>query len=107
MEVGELHLGDGTEAPDRRADRDPHDARLGDGRVDDAVRPELLDEAVRDAEHPAADANVLAEEDEALVAAELLEQRVVHRLDVRLDGHRRTGGAIGGKSCGRRSRMIA
>ncbi len=105
-EIGELHLGDGQKATERGADRDADDARFRDRRVDDPIRAEFLDEPIRHPEHPAAHADVLAQEDQALVATELALQRVVDRLDVRLD-HERPQSMIGGTSLGRRSRMIA
>ena len=46
-------------------------------------------------------------QDVALVAAELGEQRVVHRLDVALLGHDSNSRSSGGKRSGRRSRWIA
>jgi len=105
-EIGELHLGDRAQPADRRADRDADDARLRHRRVDHAIRAEFLDEAIGDAEHPAPHPDVFAEEDAALVATEFLEERVVYCLHVRLD-HERPQGMSGGKSFGRRSRMIA
>ncbi len=105
-EVRELHLGDRDESRDRRADRDADDVGLRERHVDDPIGPELLDEPVGHAEHPAAHADVLAEDDDPLVAPELVPKGVVDRLHVALLGHapprRRSG-----KSCGRRSRMIA
>ena len=105
-EVRELHLGDGQEAAQRGADGNTDDARFRDGRVDDPIGAELFDEAVGHAEDAAAHADILAEEDEPLVAAELALERVVDRLDIRLD-HDLPRGMIGGKSSGRRSRMMA
>ncbi len=65
--------------------------------------PTMLDSATGVA---AAHADVLTQEDEPLVAPELALERVVNGLDVRLD-HDLPRGMIGGKSSGRRSRMIA
>ena len=59
-EVGEAHLDDRPRAHHGGADRGAHDAGLRDRRVGDALRPELLDEALVLAEHAAA-AEVLAD----------------------------------------------
>src|SRR5688500_2935648 len=72
-EVRELHLGDRTQPADRGPDRDPHDRRLRERRVDDPSGPELVDEALAHAEHAAARADVFAEQDVSLVPPELLE----------------------------------
>ena len=80
-EVGELHLGHGrmpfTAAPMASA----RDKRLGQRGVDHAVGAELLEEAVSHAEHTAARAHVLAEDEHALVALHLLAQAVADCLD--------------------------
>src|SRR5687768_7819910 len=83
-EVRELHLGDGTQPADRRADRNADDRGFSERRVDDAAGPELVDEPLAHAEHAAARADVFAQQDVPLVLPELLEERVMDRLDVRL-----------------------
>ena len=70
-------------APEQRAD----DRRLRERRVDDAPRPELLLEAERHLERAAVDADVLADDEHALVALHLLAQTVGDRLEIRLLGH--------------------
>ena len=81
-EVGELHLGDGAQAHDRRAGRAADDRGLGERGVDDAPRAELLLEAERDLERAAVDADVLADEEDALVAPHLGAQAVGNRLQI-------------------------
>ncbi len=80
-EVAELDLGDGDEAVEGHADRRADDTAFGEGRVDDAVVAELVEEALGDAEDAADLADVLAEDDDAGVAAHLETERVVDGLD--------------------------
>ncbi len=68
-EVGELELDDRPLAHPGRADGGADEALLGDRRVDHALVAELLEEALRDAERPAEVADVLAEQEDALVLA--------------------------------------
>src|SRR4051794_24505292 len=74
-EAQELQLGDGHEAAAGQADRRPDDGRLRERHVYDPVRAEARLQAVRGAEDAAVDADVLAEQDDALVALELGGQR--------------------------------
>src|SRR5205823_4294983 len=83
-EVGELHLGDGAHAHDRRAGAAADDRGLRERRVDHAPGPELLLEAERYLEGAAVDADVLADHEDALVAAHLLTEAVRDRLQVGL-----------------------
>ena len=65
------------------ADRGAGDRLLADRRVDDAVVAELLDQAEVDAEgtaEAALDADVLADQEHALVGAHLLGDRLAQRL---------------------------
>ena len=87
-EVGELHLGDRPQPHHRRAGRAAHDRGLRQRRVEDAPRAELLLEAERDLERAAVDADVLAEHEDALVAAHLLAETVADRLEIGLLRHR-------------------
>ena len=86
-EVGEAHLDDRARAHHGGADRGAHDAGLRDRRVGDALRPELLDEALVLAEHAAA-AEVLADRPHRRVAPHLLGDRGARRLGV---AHHRHG----------------
>jgi hypothetical protein len=86
-EVGELHLGDGAHAHDRRAGATAHDRRLGERRVDHAPVAELLLEALRHFEGAPVDAHVLADDEDALVALHLGAEPVGDRLQVGLDRH--------------------
>ena len=66
-EVGELELDDRPLAHPGGPDRGADEALLGDRRVDHALVAELLQEALRDAERAAEVADVLAEQEDALV----------------------------------------
>ena len=87
-EVRELHLRDRTQPHHRRARRAAHDRRLGERRVDDAPRTELLLEALGDLEGPAVDPDVLADQEHAPVVAHLEPEPVADRLEIGLLGHR-------------------
>ena len=70
-----------------RTGRAADDRRLGERRVDDAPRPELLLEAERHLERSSVHADVLAEDEDARVASHLEPQPVGDRLDVGQLGH--------------------
>ena len=76
-EPRELDLGHRVVAGDGHADGHPHDARLGQRRVDDPLLAEPLHQPVGDPEHPAVPAHVLAQDDDLGVALHLLQQRLV------------------------------
>src|SRR5580704_14131110 len=59
-EVHELEFGDGAHAGERGAECRSHNGRLRDGRVDDALGAEAIDESVGDFEGAAVDADVFA-----------------------------------------------
>ena len=82
-EVGELELDDRTLAHPGGADRGADEALLGDRRVDHALRAELLEQARRDAEGAAEDADVLAEQEDAVVLAHRVLERGPDRLEIR------------------------
>ena len=86
-EVGELHLGDGPHAHQRRADRGADDAGLGDRRVHDALLAELFEHAVGDLECAAVDADVFAEDEHAFVALHLFPDSLADRFNVGGEGH--------------------
>src|SRR5205814_533781 len=86
-EVRELHLGDRPHAHHRRAGGAADDRGLRERRVDHAPGAELLLEAERHLERAAVDAHVLADHEDALVAAHLLAEAVADRLEVGLLGH--------------------
>ena len=95
-EVGELDLGDRPQAVDRGADRGADDHRLGQRRVDDAVVAELGPQAVGGQEHAALLADVLAQDDDRLVAAHLVGERLADGVDERARRHQRSAsGAVG------------
>ena len=74
-EVGELELDDGALAHPGGADRGADEPLLGDRRVHHAVLAELLEEAGRDAEGAAEDADVLPEQEDAVVLAHRVLER--------------------------------
>src|ERR1035437_9136506 len=78
--LAELDLGHGHESRDRHSDGAPHDAFLGETRVEDARLPELLLESLRDEMDAALDADILAEHDDLRILRELAAQRSPHRL---------------------------
>ena len=82
-EVRELDLGDRAQAVDGRTDRGADDHRLGERGVDHAIVAELAPQAVRGEEHAALLADVLAQDDDGLVAPHLLGHAVADRLDER------------------------
>src|SRR2546425_12759756 len=79
-EAGELDLADGLEAVERHADRGADDGRFGQRAVDDALAPELAVQVLGDSEDAAVHADVLADDDDVLVALHLLEQRRLRAL---------------------------
>ena len=90
-EVGELHLRNGAHAHDRGAGAAGDDRGLRERRVDHAPGAELLLEAERDLERAAVHADVLADDEDALVVLHLLAETVGDRLQVGLLGHGSSG----------------
>ena len=86
--VGELDLDAGLQAVGRHADGGADDAELVDRRVEAAARAVFLLQALRAAEHAAEIADILAEDDDVLVAAHAHVHGVADRLD---HGHARHG----------------
>ena len=86
-EVGELDLDDRQQPVQGHPDGDPDDPGFGQGCVDDAFFAELLHPSHGDAEHAAAVADVLAQEDDAVVGGHLVMQRVPDGRDQVLLGH--------------------
>src|SRR5205823_12368384 len=86
-EVRELHLRYRAHAHERRAGAAADDGGLGERRVDHAPRAELLLEAERDLERAAVDADVLADQEDALVASHLGAQPVRNCLQIGKFGH--------------------
>ena len=75
QEVQRHDLDDGTLAEHRSADTGADEALLRDGGVAHAVGPELVEEAGGDLVGAVEDADLLAHDEDALVAGELLAQR--------------------------------
>ena len=67
-EVHELKFGDGAHAGERGSEGRADDGGLGDGRVDDALGAEAVDESVGDFEGAAVNADVFAEAEDGGVA---------------------------------------
>src|SRR5260370_23395069 len=67
-EIHELEFGDWAHAGERRSESRAHDGRLGDGRVDDALGAEAVDETVGDFEGAAVNADVFAEAEDGRIA---------------------------------------
>jgi hypothetical protein len=78
-EVAEHDLDHRPQAGHGAAERGARQRELGDGRVDHAAGAEALPESRRDGEHAAGGGHVLAEEEHALVALELVGQRLADR----------------------------
>ena len=86
--VGELHLDAGAQPIGGHADRRADDAKLADRRVEAATGSVFLLQALRAAEHAAEIADILAEDDDVVVAR----HGHIHRAADRLDhGHPRHG----------------
>ena len=81
-EVGELKLDDRALAHPGRPDRRADESLLGDRRVHHAVGGELLPQPFGDAERAAEVADVLAEEEDALVLAHRVAKRRRDRAEV-------------------------
>jgi hypothetical protein len=81
-EVGELNFRDRPQPLHRHADRDTHDRRLGERRIDDAVGPELFEKPLGNEKDIAADADVLAQDQGPFVGAQRRLQRRPHGFDV-------------------------
>src|ERR1700683_1770810 len=67
-EIHELEFGDGAHTGERCSEGRAYDGGLGDGRVDDALRAEAVDETVGDLKSSAINSDVFAETDNGGVA---------------------------------------
>jgi hypothetical protein len=83
-------LDDRPHALHRGADPGPDDRHLGDRGVADALRPELVEQALRHRHRAAHLRDVLAHEEHVLVLAQRTRERIPHGLAVRHLRHRRT-----------------
>ncbi len=77
-----------------RADPAADDRHLRDGRVADAPRAELVEEALRDGHRAAHLRDVLAHDEDALVLPQRPRERVAHRLAIGQLRHRRASGRL-------------
>ena len=89
-EVGEHDLGDRAQPADRRPDRRADDRLLGDRRVHDPARPEALVQPLGHLERAARRADVLAEQEDAVVGLHGVAHRRDDRLRGRSDAHAKT-----------------
>ena len=81
-EIGELHLGHGTVATQRRADADADDGRLRNGCIDHPCLAEFLKEALGDAERAAVFADVLARHEDLRIPPHLFAERFADRFEI-------------------------
>ena len=88
-EAGELDLRDRPEALRGEADGKSGDRRLGERRVEDAVRPEALQQPIGGAEDAAVDADILAEHEDTLIFRHRPREGEVDGLDEADFGHAR------------------
>ena len=82
-EVGELELDDRPLADPGCADRSAHEALLRDRGIEHPLGAELLQQAARRTERASEGADVLTEQEDALVLAERVAQRRVDGVEVR------------------------
>ena len=87
--VGELDFGHRPQAVHGCADRHPGYPELGEGRIDDPVLAELLEQSVGGPEDAAVHPNVLAEDNHARIDRHLLEQCLADGLDQGQNRHQR------------------
>src|SRR5713226_8995521 len=80
QKVAEHDVDDGAQARHRSADTEPRDAGLRDRRVEHALRSELLDETREHLERRSGLRDVLADDEDGRVAAQLFRERLVDRL---------------------------
>ena len=82
-EIHKLKLGDRTHAGERRPEGSTHDRGLSNGRVDDALRAETVDETVSDFEGPTVDTNVLANAEHSGILLHFLPNSLADGLEIR------------------------
>src|SRR3954464_2913816 len=87
-EVGELDLWYRHQSVQGHAHGTADDAALAERRIDHAIFAELVKKLLRDAKDATYFADVLAEQHDAIIAAHLLTERVIDRLDHVHLGHR-------------------
>ena len=86
-EVDGHHLDDRAHAAQRGPDAGPDEGRLGERRVADALRTELVEQAQAHGERPAVAPDVLTHQKDALVRAHRLAQRRADRFPIGRLGH--------------------
>src|SRR5574337_805687 len=65
-----------------RADRRPDEPRLGQWRIDDTLRPELIQESLCHLEGAAVDPDVLSKHEDALVPIHFFPQGLMDRFEI-------------------------
>ena len=88
-EAGELDLGDRPEALRGEPDRQPGDGVFGEWRIEHALRPKALQEAVGGAEHAALGSDIFAEDEDSAILRHGAGERQIDGLDEVDLGHRR------------------
>src|ERR1700677_1695938 len=87
-EIHELKFGDRAHAGERRSEGRADDGGLGDGRVDDALGTEAVDESVGDFEGAAVDADVFAQAEDGGVVLHLFPDSLADGFEIGKLGHR-------------------
>src|SRR5690606_25624544 len=86
-ETLKLNFRHGTKAEGGQGDGRSDDARFGQGRVKDALFPELLVKALRRPEHAAVDSDVFPQDPHGFIPFHLRSHAILDRFDHRHDGH--------------------
>ena len=97
-EVREHQLGDGSHPFGRSTDGEPDERGLGDRRVDDALRPELLQQPAGGSEDPPVRPDILTQVEDLGIHGHLGGDALGHRLGGRQPAgdRRRCDGGLGG-----------
>jgi hypothetical protein len=86
-EVHELKFGDGAESGQSRPEGSADDRGFGDGRVDDSLGAEAVNETIRNFESSTVDADVFAETEDGRVALHFLPDALADGFEVGEDRH--------------------
>ena len=100
VEGHEFH--DGAQPRECRANAEPREAHLGDGRVDHAARPELVEQPLGNLVRALVFRDLLAHDEHGIVAAHFLRHGIAKRLAHGGLHHLRTGRDFGGSVISRR-----
>src|SRR5882762_10515691 len=86
-EIPGHELDDRPEAAHGGADADPRESQLGDGRIDDALRPELLQQSAAHLVRALVDADFFTHQQHVGIALHLFAQRLVQGISIGEGGH--------------------